>query len=204
LPARDAHPLPVDRMPRNCFVDHARCLSRGAGDECEIDFPHRAGGKLSGEIAMGRVISCDDESAAGFLVEPVHDPGPFFSADAGKIFAMGEERVDQSMLLMARAGMHHQTGWLVQDKEIVVFEKNLERHRLGLGFDLRDFRFAQFDDLPRAHRIARAGSVSIHGDEPVANESLKSCPGKRGQRLGEKAIEPLAGVFACDFELDHG
>src|SRR5256885_3265037 len=34
LPARDAHPLPVDRMPRNCFVDHARCLSRGAGDEC--------------------------------------------------------------------------------------------------------------------------------------------------------------------------
>src|SRR5205085_11917128 len=127
LPARDAHPLPVNRMPRDCLVDHARCLSRGAGDECEIDFSHRARGKLSGEIAVGRVVFCDDESAAGFLVEPVHDPGPSFSADAGTIFAVGEERVHQSTLLSARTGMHNPTGRLAQYEYVLVLENDLKR-----------------------------------------------------------------------------
>jgi len=204
LTARDAHPLPVNRMARNCFVDDAGSFARGAGNESEINFSHRARRKLFGEIAVSRIVFCDDESAAGFLVEPVHNAGTFFSADAGKIFAVGEECVHQGVLLMSRAGMHHPTGWFVQDEEIVVLKKNLERHRLRLGFNLCDLRFAQFDDLPRAHGIARAGRVSIHPNESVANKRLKSRPGKGRERPGEKAIEPLVGVFVCDFELDHG
>ena len=36
---------------------------------------------------MGRIVLGDDEGAAGLLVEPVNNPGPFMAADPGKIFA---------------------------------------------------------------------------------------------------------------------
>ena len=153
---------------------------------------------------MGGVVLRDDQNAAGFLVEPMHDSGTFFSPNAGKIFAVSEERVHQRVLLMAGAGMNNESGGLVQDEEIVVFEKNVEVHRLRLRVDLRNFGFPHFNDRTRADGIARPRRFSIHGHELFSNEGLKSGPGKGGERLGEKAIEPLAGLCALDFELDHG
>ena len=57
---------------------------------------------------------------------------------------------------MAGAGMNNETGGLVEHEQIVVFEKNLEVHWLGLRFDLRDFRFAPCNDVAGADEIARA------------------------------------------------
>ena len=50
------------------------------------------------------------------------DARAFPPADAREISAMGQKRVDQGVLLMARARMHHQTSRLVQDEKVVVFE----------------------------------------------------------------------------------
>ena len=152
---------------------------------------------------MGGVVLRDDENAACVLVEAVNNPRTFLTANAGKIFAMGEERVHQGVLLMAGTGMNHEAGRLVQDEEIVIFEKNIQIHRLRLRVDLRNCGFADFDNCTRAHGIARPRRFSIHGHELFSNEGLKSGPGKGGERLGEKAIQALAGVCALDFELDH-
>ena len=46
LAARDAHPLAVNRVALNCFVDDATGFSRGPSDERQIDFAHGAGRKL--------------------------------------------------------------------------------------------------------------------------------------------------------------
>lgn len=152
---------------------------------------------------MGRVVLGDDKDTAGFFVEPMDDPRPFLAADHRKIFAVGQERVHQRVLLMPSAGMNHEARRLVQDDEIVVFEKNIERHRLRLRVDLGHFRFAHFDDRSRPHGIARPRRFSVHGHEVFSNEGLKSGPRKGGECLGEKSIQPLAGVCALDFELDH-
>ena len=153
---------------------------------------------------MRRIVFGDDKNAARFLVQPMNDARAFLAADAGKIFAMGEERVDQRVFLMAGARVNHEPGRLVEDEKIVVFKKNFEVHRFRLRFDLRGFGFAHFNDCTRSHGIARPRRFSIDGHELFANQRLKSGPGKGGERLDEKAIEPLAGIRAFDFELGHG
>ena len=96
----------------------------------------------------------------------------------GEIRAMGEQGVDQRVLLMARAGMHDQAGRLVQHEQVVVFEQNLERHLLRLGFDFFDGRLGQFHDVAGAHQIARARRLSVQLNESVANQTFAGARGK--------------------------
>ena len=123
---------------------------------------------------MSRIIFCDDERAAGFFVEAVHDSRALFSADAGKVFAVREERVHERVLLMTGAGMNDEARGLVDDKEIVVLEKNVEVHRFRFRVDLRNFRFAPLDGIATADDIARPRRLAVHLHEPIANERLQS------------------------------
>mgnify|MGYP004188919421 CR=1 FL=1 len=51
-----------------------------------------------------------------------------FPANAGqRVAAMGDERVDERCLTIARGWMHHHAGWLVQHDELVVFVQNIQR-----------------------------------------------------------------------------
>jgi hypothetical protein len=83
LAPRNAHPLPVDRMTRNGFVDDSRAFAQDSGHQREINLRHRPRGELPGKIAMGRVVFRHDEAAARFLVESMDNSGPFLPADAG-------------------------------------------------------------------------------------------------------------------------
>ena len=153
---------------------------------------------------MRRVVLRDDESAAGLFVETMNNPRAFLSPNAGKIAAVGEQRVHERMLLMTRARMHDNSGRLVQDEEVVVFENDIERDLLRLGFDFLDLGFPHFHVVAGADEIARPGRFAIVGDELAANQRLQSGPGKRGKRLGQKTVEPLPGLFFGNDELDHG
>ncbi len=84
---------------------------------------------------MRFVVFGDDQATAGFLVETVNDPGPGNSADAAEFsFAVMQERVDESVFLMAGGRMHHESGRFVQDQERVVLKENIQRHFFGLRF----------------------------------------------------------------------
>jgi len=195
LAARDAHALPVDGVALDGFVDHASGLSRSASHERQINFAHRARGKLFRKIAVGHVVFGNDESAAGFLVEPMDDARAFLSADPGQILAVSQERVDQGVLLMTRSRMHDEAGRFVDHKEIVVLEQDFERDGLGLRIALFDLGFAHFDGVAGADGITRPRGLSIHGHEPVTNQSLEPGAGEGRERLGEGTVEPFAGLF---------
>ena len=90
---------------------------------------------------MGRVVLRDHECAAGFLVQTMDDSGTLFSPDAGKIRAMRQQRVHQSMRLMPGARVHDNAGRLVEHEEIVVLENDVELYLLRLHVDFLDFRF---------------------------------------------------------------
>ena len=53
-------------------------------------------GKLRGQRAMRAVGFRGDHDAGRILVEPMHDAGPAFAADAGQaVAAMGDQRIYQ-------------------------------------------------------------------------------------------------------------
>jgi len=183
-------------MALDRFVDDAGSFPRCPGDEREIDFSHCAGGKLFRQIAVGRVVLGNDEGAAGFLVETMHDAGPFLSADPGKILAMREERVHKGSLLMAGAGMNDEPGRLVEHEEIVVLEQNVERYRLGLGVALFNLRLAHFDNVAGPNRVAWSRRLSVQSDEFFPDQRLEPGAGERREGQGERAVEPLPGLVA--------
>jgi hypothetical protein len=169
LASRDAHPLAVHGMARDGFVDHSGLLPQNSGNERQINLCHRPRGKLAGQIAMGGVVLRDDEHAASFLVETVHDAGTFLSANAGKILAVGQERIHQSVPLMAGAWMHNNSGRLVQDEEIVILENDVEFYRFRLRFNLLDLRFPQLDEVAGPNKVSRPWRFPIKADESIAD-----------------------------------
>ena len=62
----------------------------------------------------------------------MHDAGPRHAADAGEaVAAMGDQRIDESALRVAGAGMHHEAGGLVDDDQRVVLVDDVERDRFA-------------------------------------------------------------------------
>ena len=91
------HLLPMHAVAPDRRVDHADVFLKRARHHREINFLHFARCKLLRQILMREIVFRDHDTAARFLVEPMHDAGPFFSTDPGKIRAVRQERVDQRM-----------------------------------------------------------------------------------------------------------
>ena len=130
------HAFAMRRMPRNGGADVAFVTGQHAADDGEVDFFHRSSGKLIREGDMRFVVFGHDQTAAGFLVEPVDDARSRHAADAAEFpGAMMEQRIDERVFLVPGGGMNHQPGWLVQHEQRFVLKQNLERNvlRLRLG-----------------------------------------------------------------------
>ena len=123
-------------MPANRRLDRSAWPFQRPGNKREVNFLHFTLRKLAGEMLVGRVIFRDHETAARFFVEAMDDAGTLLAANPGEARAMMQQRVHEGVRLIARPGMNDQSGGLVEDEQIVVLEKNLERNffRLRLRF----------------------------------------------------------------------
>jgi hypothetical protein len=191
----DAHPLSMDGMPADLLLDHSGGSAQFSRGEGEIDFLDGAGGKLEGQPAMRLIVFGNDQTTARFFVETVHDSGPFFSADAGKSGAMMKQRVYQSVFPVTGARMNDQASGLIDDKQIGVFEKNIERDCFRLIVDLFGRGLGQLDFRTAPDEIARARRGAVHRHGTVANQLLQTRPRILGQLTREKAIEAKPGGF---------
>ena len=79
--AGHVHLFSIHRVPRDRRLDDAASFRRRPGYQREIDFARRPLGKLSGQIAMTRIVLRHDERAARFFIETMHDAGAFLAAD---------------------------------------------------------------------------------------------------------------------------
>src|SRR5438105_1004455 len=83
----------------------------------------RGKAEIARQGAMGGLGLGNDEEPARVLVETMHDARPAHSADPGEAgTAMRQQRVNQGALWIARRGMHHQAGRLVDDDQVLVLE----------------------------------------------------------------------------------
>ena len=104
---------------------------------------------------MRFVVFRDDDAAARFLVETMHDTGALFSANAGRIRAMMQERVDEGVLALACARMKNEPRGFIDDDQVGVLEQNVEWDRLGLVVDSGWRRLRQIDLIAGPDEIAR-------------------------------------------------
>src|SRR5688500_3996221 len=94
------------------------------------------------------------------------------SADAREILTIGKQGVYKGVLLVTSAGMHDEPGGLVEHEEVVILEQNIKGYPLGLRFNFFSRWFGQLDDVPSAHKIARARRFSVQGDKFTPNQRL--------------------------------
>ena len=68
--------------------------------------------------------------------------------------------------------MHDHARFLVQNEQVVIFEKNIERDILRRGVERHRFRQCNGNAIAGLHRIARLGGLVIDDDVLLANERL--------------------------------
>jgi len=103
----------------------------------------------------------------------MHDARPLFPADPRKRGAMIEQSIDQRVLAMTSARMNNEAGRLVNDNEIAVLEKNIQRNRFRSIVDLFGGRLAEINFIVFADEIARPGGCSVEGHESISNQLLE-------------------------------
>ena len=95
--------------------------------------------KIKGRLSLGH-----DHDARGIPVQAVHDARAAFPADAAKIAAVVQDRVDEGSVRVPRGGMHDKTGGLVQHEQFGILKEDGERDILrqgvgsAVGRDLQD------------------------------------------------------------------
>ena len=114
---------------------------------------------------MGDVVAGDENQAAGFLVETMHDAGTRLAADLRKLGEAVQQRVDQRAAIAvvvggARSGVHHHAGRLVDDGEVVVLVDDIERNIFGHGAQRRRRGIAEDGDGLAAFELQRRLAIA--------------------------------------------
>lgn len=126
----------------------------------------------------------------------MNDAWPLDASDSREaLTAMGYERVDERPSLMSRRGVHNQTGWLVEDHNVIVFVENGERNVFAANTGLlrrrhQDrIRYARFDR--RAQLTYRPGRADV----AAANECLGTGAAEASDFRSKPPVETLARFF---------
>ena len=107
---------------------------------------------------------------------------------------MGQKRVDQRVIRVARRRMHDQPGRLVDDDEVRVLEQHHQLHRLRLGARRHRRRDAHVDAITGAQARTRLGRAAVDLDQALVDQAAHLRAGQRplaaAQRLGQELIQP--------------
>ena len=144
------------------------------------------------QFGLGR-----DHDAGSVLVQPMHNAGPLFAADARQVIpCMGQKRIDQRAILIARGGMHHQARGFVEHDQIRILmqycQRNILRLRQG-GDGGRDFKRVKRTGADGLGRFLQ--TLAVAAGMARDNQGLDAGAGERTYRLSKEAIGAHAGRF---------
>ena len=103
---------------------------------------------------------------------------------------------------MTSARMNNEAGRFIDDNEIVIFEKDLERNRFRLIVDLFGRRLTEFNFIAVADEIARSCGCSVERHESSADQLLQSRARISCQLTDEKAIETKPRIFFSRYQFN--
>ena len=129
----DGHLLAVALVPPNQVLDVSFGGIGNPMDDRAVDLAdvivrrEILGERVHGDLRLG-----DDHHAGGVLVEPVHDARTRHAADAFEVGAMVQDGVHERAGVVSGRGMDDETGGLVENEDVVIFEEDVERDVLRL------------------------------------------------------------------------
>jgi hypothetical protein len=200
----DGHFFSMDGMAADGILDGAAAWAgEVAADEGEVDLRHRPAGKLAGEMGVGEVVLCDDQAAAGVLVQAMDDAGALLAADGAEGAAMGQQGMDERMAGVASGGMDDEAGGLVEDEEVRVFVEDIERDILGLQEGGLGGGLGDSHESAVADGVAGFGGFSGEGDVALFDEGLEARAGEVRQHAGKESVQPISRGARINQELRH-
>ena len=158
----------------------------------QIPISEAFGKPAQGQFGFGR-----DHDARRILIQPMHNAGAFFPANAGQFIPrMGQQRIDQRAILIARRRVHDEPRGLVQNDQVGILMKNAQRNvlRLGQGRD----GGGDFQGVKRAHANGLGGffqGMAVPAGMARHNQGLDAGARERTYRVSKEAVGALAGSF---------
>jgi len=115
---------------------------------------------------------------------------------------MIEQCIDQRVFAMTSAWMNNEAGRFIDDNEIVVFEKSLQRNCFRLIVDLFGRWLAESNFIAIADEIARPRGCPVERHESSTDQLLESRARISRQLTGEKAIETKPRIFFSRYQFN--
>jgi len=197
LPNRShRHAEAVARVASDRGFDHPLTVRKPAVDESEILSLDAPRFELSREGPMGPVRFRDNQEARGPPIKTMHNPGTSDSADARKVRAMVEKRVNQSSGRVTRPGVDHEASRLHDNQQVLVFINHIERDRFGAEIEGDGGRDSESDHLAGPEGPAGLWPEAGHLDFTGSDQGLKATPGEVRTPTGKEAIDPEPGLLA--------
>ena len=116
------------------------------------------------------------------------------SAPPESVVPAGDERVHQGVVPVARGRMHHQSGRLVDDGEMLVLEDDRQRNGGGLeGAGRLVLGDPDGDALAAGEKAGGAGglAVDVHG---LVGDQPRGLGAGEAKLVGEEPVEALGGL----------
>ena len=141
--------------------------------------------RLHGGAGLGH-----HHEAAGVLVEPVNNAGPWQQPSP---FMMRKQAIEQRATPMARRRMDHQTHPFVENQQISILVQHSQIHGLGIkGAGLSRQITTQLNLVAQPDLGRRAGlHPTVHLHRRDIDELLNKIAREIGQHQGQSLIEPL-------------
>jgi len=121
----------VPRMPPYRQRHRPLLAFRITEDEGAVNLLNAVFFELSRQPHVGCVTPGNNEEAGRIFIQPMHDPGPQNTSDAGKVPTVKKQGVDKGPVKIARGGVNDHTGRFVHDDDRLVLINDVQGYILG-------------------------------------------------------------------------
>src|SRR5438105_10188147 len=104
--ARNPHFFAMNPMTRDRGNNCSGTATQLPRNERKVNLVDRAGRELPGQLQMRKIILCHRQAAARFLIKAMNNARSLLATDAGKIFAMRKQSVNQGAAFASSARMN--------------------------------------------------------------------------------------------------
>jgi hypothetical protein len=140
--------------------------------------------QLCGNVPVGCIILAYDKGACCILIDPVDDTRPDLAVDPGKaVPAVIHDRVHKRTFRMSRGRVDSHAFGLINNQNIVVLIKNIERDILRQDFSAGRLRNMYFHALSAGQFTAALESFSVNCDIAVGYKLLDTGSREIGKLL---------------------
>ncbi len=149
MPPSIRHALTLLAVTTDRRVDLAAC-GHDADHDALVDTADTATLQLGDQLGLRLNGLGDHHQTSGVLVQTVHDAG---TRDIDDVRHMVQQGIEQRAVGVTGSRVHHQTGWLVDDEDLVVFVNNVELDVLSDPFTLGLLLGNQLENSATMHDV---------------------------------------------------